>query len=938
LSHILLIISDFFKKKKFFLFFLFFFLLTFLSVNAQTFLVKLSLQIKNEENKPISSAQIHLSSITTNDEKISDENGKVIFHINPGEYDLSITHMSYENYSTKLSINQDQNLEIELNEFINELENVIITAKESKGLSTSSIIDQQAMQHLQPSSFSDLMELLPGGKSSNPILNQVNSIKLREVGALGRDYNTSSMGTAFLIDGAPINSNANLQYTYDFLDGNNIGLSRRINTTSGVDMRTISTDQIEKVEIIRGIPSVVYGNLTSGVVKISRKKGFSKWSSRFKADGYSKLLALSKGFENEKKDWKINTGIDYLDAKPDPRNTLESYKRITTNISVNKIKELENSQLEFSSSLSYTASLDGSKTDPDNDLSNYNSYKVNNHFISLSNTFNYQKKQSTFYKQSELQFTINQRFDKIKQTKFVQLENAMALPISNVAGEYDGFYPEPNYIANYSVDGKPLDIFVKMINEFEYNLNKINNKATIGFDWQMSKNYGNGQIYDVYRPIDPKSTFRQRPYKDIPAYVTSGIFLENISDLKIGQHKILLALGLRTNMMMNLPNDFHMKGKTYTDPRINFQWELPKFRLFDKQAQLDFTIGYGKQSLFPDLNLLYPELFYKDIQQLNYFHNNPNYRRVHYKTIVFDAQNPELTPAINHKYETRIDLSFGFHQFSFTVFHENMENAFRQMNEFGLYNFKKYDTSAIDHPNITSPPDINTLPYTIYQENFTYNVNRNGSEVDKKGIEFQYSSNRIPIINTRITFNGAWFKTNYKNSLPTYRRGREDLIINGRPYPYLGLYNGMEPTTTNELFNTNLMLDTYVPKLDLIFSSSFQFAWYTMRKNLPMNGVPSHYVNQDGDILPFDEIAAEGTLLENLIITQNNNLNLTYRTPMLMHLNLKVTKSFKKKAINISMFANQILSYYAPYRINGTTINRKGLEEPYFGMEINFNL
>lgn len=31
---------------------------------------------------------------------------------------------------------------------------------------------------------------------------------------------------------------------------------------SGVDMRMISTDDIESVEIIRGIPSVEYSNLT----------------------------------------------------------------------------------------------------------------------------------------------------------------------------------------------------------------------------------------------------------------------------------------------------------------------------------------------------------------------------------------------------------------------------------------------------------------------------------------------------------------------------------------------------------------------------------------------------------------------------------------------------------------------------------------------------
>jgi len=388
--------------------------------------------------------------------------------------------------------------------------------------------------------------------------------------------------------------------------------------------------------------------------------------------------------------------------------------------------------------------------------------------------------------------------------------------------------------------------------------------------------------------------------------------------------------------MQNLPSNFTMNGKVYADPRANLQWEFPSFQLANKKAQIALTLGYGKQSLFPDLNLLYPELVYKDVQQLNYFHNNPNYRRVNYKTMIYNPQNPEIEPAVNEKFEARMDFSLGLHQLSVTVFKENMDNAFRSMNQYAGYQYKKYDTSGLNHDGMTAPPDVNTLPYQTINENFLYTTQRNGSRIDKEGVEFQYSSNRIPVINTRFTLNGAWFRTKYGNSMPVYR-GR-DLTINGRPYPYLGLYEGMEPNSANEVLNTNLMLDTYIPKLDLVFSSSFQFSWYSMRKLSPMNGVPSHYVDQNGNIFPFNPEAAQGTILESLIIAQNNDLYNTTRRPMEMNLNLKVTKSFRNKAIVVSMFASRLFSYYAPYSVNGVTINRKGAQDPYFGMEINFNL
>ncbi len=926
--------SRFPLRPRFFSFLIF--ITTITAVKSQNLASTITFEIKTKDQVLLRDSEIKIFSDENTYTVSTNDKGTAETHLLPGKYKIEVWKNEVLGYSGKISVTKAETFVFSFAEQINTIEEVVITAKEGKGLTSSSMIGQRAMQHLQPSSFSDLLELLPGGRSGDPVLNQVNKISLRETGRPGSDYNTSSMGTTFLVDGAPLNSNANLQYSYDFLDKTNNGLKRRLSINSGVDMRTISTDQIESVEVLRGIPSAVYGNLTSGIIKITNKSGYTKWKARFKADGYSKLFAVSKGFENKEKDLKINTGLDYLNAKSDPRDRLESYKRMTAHIAIIKEKKWDHGTGKWQSSLSYTGSLDGSKSDPDVDLSELNSYKVNNHFLSLSNLFTYTKNEPSFYRSTEIQATANQRFDKIKQTKFIQLENATAFPLSATEGEYDGYYPEPRYISNYTIDGKPLDLFVKMINNFQINYKSVTHEINAGFDWQMSKNWGKGQLFDIYKPIDPKSTFRPRAYRDIPAYMTSALFLESVSSLSTGKHKLTLALGVRGNSMMNLPSYFKMNGKLYADPRANFQWELPSFDWMHKKATLALTLGYGKQSLFPDLNLLYPDLIYKDIQQLNYFHNNPNYRRINYKTLIYNPQNPEIEPAVNEKLEVRVDFSLGAHQMSVTVFKENMHNAFRSMNEYALYQYKKYDTSGLNHEAITSPPDVNTLPYQTVNENFLYTTQRNGSKIDKEGVEFQYSSNRVPVINTRFTLNGAWFRTQYGNSLPVYK-GR-DLLINGRPYPYLGLYGGMEPDSVNEVLNTNLMMDTYIPRLDLVFSSSFQFSWYSTRKLLPMSGIPSHYVDQNGTVLPYNPESVKGTILESLMIAQNEDLYNTSRRPMEMNLNLKVTKSFRNKAVVVSMFANRLFSYYTPYNINGFTINRKGTYDPYFGMEINFNL
>ena len=198
---------------------------------------------------------------------------------------------------------------------------VVVTAQETRGVTAASVIEKHAMEHLQPSSFSDILELLPGGRSQDPTLNAPNTIRIRETGTAS-DYNTSSLGTSFVIDGAPISTNANRQEVKGAWETSTAGRSF---VNSGVDMRTISTDDIEKVEVVRGIPSVEYGDLTSGLVKIERKRGGNNWEARLKADMDSRLFYLAKGF-----DWKPRRRSILVSTISMPRPTLVTAWKTTS--------------------------------------------------------------------------------------------------------------------------------------------------------------------------------------------------------------------------------------------------------------------------------------------------------------------------------------------------------------------------------------------------------------------------------------------------------------------------------------------------------------------------------------------------------------------------------------------------------------------------------
>lgn len=268
-----------------------------------------------------------------------------------------------------------------------ELGEVVVTARESRGVTAASVIDRQAMAHLQPSSFTDLVELLPGFVSKDPDMGKANLINLRQAAQAAPDgYDTSSLGTSFVIDGVPVNTSAEMQTT---ADSDRAG---RLTAGKGVDMRSIPTDDIESVEIVRGIPSVEYGELTSGVVKIKRKQGVTGLEARFKADMQSQLFYIGKGFGMPAPGWTVNVSADYLDSRIDPRDNRQNFKRASASLRSNLKRQVKGKDLTWDSSLNYTGTFERDKNDPDLTVNNtidyytndINSFSWNNTIVLLS--------------------------------------------------------------------------------------------------------------------------------------------------------------------------------------------------------------------------------------------------------------------------------------------------------------------------------------------------------------------------------------------------------------------------------------------------------------------------------------------------------------------------------------------------------------------------
>lgn len=796
------------------------------------------------------------------------------------------------------------------------LREVVVTAEESTGKSSASVINKDAMTHLQPSSFSDILQTLPGAVTKDPNLTQTNTIRLREASnaAASSEYDASSLGTSFVIDGAPVSTDANMQYVQSDVSGAD---SKRTSVGAGVDMRSISTDDIEKVEIIRGIAGAEYGDVTSGVVRIERTSKPTPWRARFKADGFSKLLFFGKGIGWNNQSTVLNFGLDYLNAKADPTNTLENYQRVTGSVRLMQRFQVSNFKFQVQSHLDYTGSIDNDKIDPDIHRNREDSYHSEYHKLSWNNTFSLREEGVEWWKFS-VQANLSGEIDRINQTRFVQLTTPKNPAIDNMReGEAEVSLLPYKYVANHTVDGLPLNVFIRPKAEFYFHTWVIEHKANVGIEWRYAKNFGRGQVYDLSRPLNYSSTMRPRAYYDIPANNQLAWYIQDDIAFPIHKHLSLdLNIGLRGTSMLGLGRKYAINGKCYLDPRANLTVNIPF-----AQSKVYVAAAIGQHTKMPTLLQLSPNLLYLDQQALD---NpvTPTDETMLIYTHIIDPTNYDLQPARNLKWEIRAGFDIKKHKFSITYFEEDMRNAFR-----GLL-------------------QVEALHYSIaskdYEKLLPYSQTSNGSRIYKQGVEWQYQSPRIPAICTRFTLNGAWLRTLYSNSERMFSTEKLPGVVNDVNVQdhYIGLYDWTEGYIRESL-NTNLVADVYIQRIGLTVSATFEATVFTASKTLEKNGRPVEYISSaDGQLHAYDAAAEQDPVLKALIFDYNTGVFERRTVPFAGFLNLRVQKSITKFA-NVALYVNRLLDIQPDYLVsgaNGSLVTIHRTATPYFGMEINLNI
>lgn len=860
-----------------------------------------------------------------------------------GRHKIVAQAMGYSEGSAEVNItDKDTTIFITLEEKSFKLKEVEVMAH--KGKNNKLEVRETAFEYIQPTSLSDIFILLPGNLYKESSMTNFTLNSNRQVDS---DKN-SSLGMAVTSDGIPqTNDGVRVQMIGVTKVGTNSSednqIKNKVGINSGTDMRYISTNHIQSVEVERGISPPKYGNLSSGQIIINSKYGVSPLKIRTKLDLKNKLIYAGKGFSLGKKFGTLHVGADYLQSADDIREEMEKFTRLTAQIYYNnKFKIGKETTLDFDAKIAKTISINKMKKD-ELTYEYDESYKSDYDKLELmtKGVLNLNK---NWLNKAELLTSFSRVNDRIDRHYCVITSTPRSMPSSYVEGEHEGYYLPTMYYSNFYIENIPDNFFSQL------NLNSrffISKKMAVNFeygaDFRSTKNWGDGVIIEnEQRPPFPSDNLYMRPRKnyEVPAIEVGAAYAQSSFILTPNDsHKVKLDLGIRFSQMFNLPNDYALYHRTLKEPRINASYTL------GDKIKNNFRIGFGIENKFPTIDFLYPDLVYKDFWMLNAYTNKQQYRHLISYTKIFDATNKDILENKNKKYEVGYDFIWNKFTLSFTAFYEISKTGFEYFTFYEPVTYNIY-TDLKEGVDISNKrPEKSDYIESQCSEFVSFSKVMNSEKVEKKGVEYRIILPKIKPLLTDIEVNGAYYHTTYGTSLPEYFYPNSK--IGDVRYPYVGVYDTDGRTIKTQL-NTNIWFNTHVPKFGLMFTNFFQFIWaqttqYTDNFDGIYQKLPYEYIDFNGETHlvsqnELDKIKSTDDI--NWYQLRRQSTTITYakeEKPINFLWNIKATKEFGKR-MKLSFFVNGIIDYNSKYMNNTKAKTLREWIKPFFGMELNLSL
>lgn len=881
----------------------------------------------------------------------TDASGQFVLKNVPlGQVRLSVKLLGKISLDTLINVSEKLNLDLFLDDETFRLNEVSVTAKNgAEGKGTSSKISRSAIDHLQANSLSDVMSLLPGGTTINPDLTGAKQINIRATvlsesklqnNTYIKSQASNAFGTSIVINGAPVSNNANLQALSPSISGNTSALGGGANPTGGFDVRGISMDNVESVEVIRGVPGVEYGDVTSGVVIVNTKAGEQPLRINAKTNPNVYQLSATRGLELGEKNGALNLGFDYARNVDDPVQSYLTYKRFTGNVLYSNTFF---NQLKSTSSLDLIYGSDLRKLNADDQVTKTSSNGKDLGFVfntrgdlSFDKTWlrnvNYTARIGYTAKNSYLQtqYTAATSPYSMTTTDGAILSNKPNMDIFDTDGrkltnigledrELYALMLPSTYVGRYDIKGKELNTYLKATATFLNQIGATNHRWLIGADFKSDVNNGSGKSFSniapPYRDLSAtNSTNRPRVYKDIPALNQLGVFVEENLNAKLGIRSLQIIAGLRYDKFTGNRNTL--------SPRINASVDI-------LPGLLSINGAYGQLAKAPALIYTNPENAYFEYININETAADYSDPVLMTTTRIFNTQNPDLKIAKNEKAELGFQLNIKQATLRVTAFKERLRNGYdlgMSVNSFKPVVYNEYYRPDEDFPIFELDQSSNVLASFV--------MPTNTRTMNTSGLEFDLDLGKFEAIRSAFSLNGAWIKTeNYSNDYYYYDG---QTTTGGAGRTHIGLYEKGMIKRNDQSFVTSLRTTHNIPKIGLVATLTTQVIWnesdWSKYNNQEM---PVRYISKnDGLVYDFLPSKIADPEFKSLLISINERAYIKESFSPAVSFNFNLTKEIEDY-MRVSFFANNMFRsnpLAASKRSPGTYIPRNG--KYFFGLQL----
>ncbi|GAB4331164.1 MAG: TonB-dependent receptor [Calditrichia bacterium] len=779
---------------------------------------------------------------------------------------------------------------------------------------TTTKISSGEIEHLQASSLGDVLELIPGQKFTNPGLESVKQIRLRQTATEDEAERNAALGTQIILDGVPLSNNANMQLDTRI----NTATETRVTVNSQIDLRQIPAENISSVEVIRGIPPAKFGDLGSGAVLVHTNNRRTPLRAKSKYNPRNKELNLSGGWQLGKQQLSFNA--NYAHSLRNIRVPGDAYTRIAGQLNHLFVSASEN--MEISNRFYFTRTFDEQGL-REGDLFFTERYN-RNYTLRYNNRSTLHLKDK---KRIEGIFSVN--MDR-QNTHYKSLVSRDTRAISDrmTPGTQEGYFVS-SYMTELRVKSRGWNLFGQLEYANQSRTGNILHDWQAGLNLRHEFNNGEGRQFDPrYPPTnDENQGDRPRSYRNLPGLTQLTLYFQ---DEIVGRlwKDFNLQLGLRYDIFG--PTDFDasdlFKFKSpveshhgdFLSPRINFVYHLG--------ANTQMRLGFGRTAKAPPLSMIYPNPLYFDIVDSMYYHpDSVEQRLAIVSTYIYENEYKSLKAFTQDKFEASLDRRWGPLGITVTGFYERLHNGF-ELNGFIPAPFVKYSFPEWPSPSPKSPRDTILLDYRRPI---------NSVESISKGLELALTSKRIPAISTLIRIDAAYHFTKswwQDNHFEIASNLRFDNYLNQNVRPFWKR-NG---SWSDELV-IHYRFDTVARNLGLWFTVAVQQIALERDKYLSLeDSLAWGYYLEDGTRVDIPENKRNADIYKGIRRPAPEYQFITESKPNLWLVNLRVSKSLWPGS-EVSFFVNNLFNSRPLYQrkrvASGSTVYIRRNPEIFYGME-----